>query len=203
MEAVLRQNFDLVFGSSPSPPVADLVARYRASKERGVFDQLYRQTRRRVFSVALHYLKDSGRAEDVCHDAFVRAYEGFDGFSGDHFEAWVSRIAANLALNRLRDRSNRERLLHHGAAGSEPEPAPERRAMSGEDLERAMEIIVGLGDDQRRCLLLCHVDGLSYAEIAERTGLDGDAIRSHLQNARRNFRNAWRVRVGAQEDDHG
>ena len=52
-------------------------------------------------------------------------------------------------------------------------------------MERA---ITALKDEQRTCITLFHLDGLTYAEVATRTGFSLEEVRSHLQNGRRNLR---------------
>lgn len=174
---------------------AELVERYRATGDRRWFAELYRLTRRRVFAVCLRRVGDPARAEDLCHDAYVRAFEAFDRFQGTTFAAWVCRIAIHLALNELRNRSVRERAAREAIPATTPAATPataERAALSREAIERARGIVAGLDARQRRVFLLRHLDELSYDEIARRTGWSWDQVRSYLQNARRNFRLAWR-----------
>jgi len=193
------------FGKPPPPASeAELVECFRATGEDRHFEELYRRSRRRVLGVCLRIVGDLACAEELCHDAFVRAYERFDRFEGTTFAAWVCRIGVNLSLNELRHRTVAER------AAREPEPPPataggERRLVAREALDCAVEIVDRLESRQRRVFLLRHVDELSYAEIAERTGWSGDEVRSFLQNARRNFRLAWerRSEPGLPREDVG
>ena len=169
---------------------AELVERFRSTGEARFFEELYRLTRRRVFAVCLRIVSDPHLAEDLCHDAFVRAFQGFGGFEGTTFASWVCRIGVNLSLNELRHRA----VVAEAARQPEPPVAPvvaDRLLASREALERATAIIDGLEAHQRRVFLLRHVDELSHAEIVERTGWTGEQVRSFLQNARRNFRLAW------------
>jgi len=173
----------------------ELVERFRATGEDCCFEELYRRSRRRVFGVCLRVVGDLSQAEDLCHDAFLRAFQGFGRFEGTTFASWVCRIGINLSLNALRRRSLAER------AAREPEPAvvpasAERRLVSREALARAASIIEGLEPRQRRVFLLRHLDELSHAAIAARTGWSADEVRSFLQNARRNFRLAWEAAEG-------
>jgi RNA polymerase sigma-70 factor (ECF subfamily) len=169
---------------------AELVERFRATRAPRFFDELYQRSRRRVFAVCLRIVGDAARAEDLCHDTFVRAFQGFDRFSGTTFAAWVCRIGVNLSLNEVRHRTVAARSERQHDPPVTPAGA-ERRLVSREALDRAAAIIEGLEPHQRRVFLLRHLDELSYGEIAERTGWTGEQVRSFLQNARRNFRIAW------------
>jgi len=167
---------------------ADLVRKFRKTGESRWFEALYLQTRRRAFGIALHYLREPGRAEDVCHDAFVRAFECFDSMTGDNFSAWLGRIVTNLALNALRDRINHERLLAEREDTHSVAPAAESEAAAREELDRVIRIIADLSPPQRCCLLFRQFDGLSNRQISALTGFSDNEVRSHIQNARRNLR---------------
>lgn len=167
----------------------ELVERFRSTGEKGWFAELYRRERRAVYVVCLKFLREPAAAEDVCHEAFVRAFERFDTLEGDNFSAWVRRIAANLSINRLRSawRAAGEPSPQEAAS----DPSPERRLAGRRELEAALDIVRSLGDEQRQAFVMFHLEGLSYREIAERTGRPREAVRSHLQNARRNFHLRW------------
>jgi RNA polymerase sigma-70 factor, ECF subfamily len=180
-----------------------LVARYRATGDVACFEELYRRERRKVYGICLRVLRDTGEAEDVCHDAFVKAFERFETLVGDAFAPWICKIATNLSLNRLRFRLSRRT---DGAYREEEQPGSdaEARAIAEQELSKAAGIVNALRDEQRRVFLLRQLDGLGYREISARTGFSEDAVRSHLQNARRNFQLAWRARPShAAESRHG
>jgi RNA polymerase sigma-70 factor (ECF subfamily) len=176
---------------------ARLVARVRGEEDRRAFATLYARHRRRVLAVLLHLLREPAAAEDLCHDAFVRAWERIDTLRGD-FEAWIVRIAANLALNLLRQRATHRRLEPQ-IAGPADEAWPERAAAAREEGRLAISILRSLGREQRAALSLRYLDGLSRAEIAARLGLSEEQVRSSLQNGRRNFHLAWRRLVSGAE----
>ena len=176
-------------------PVAELVARYRAAGDDAVFEELYRRTRRMAFGAALRVLGDAAAAEEICHDAFLRAYDRFASLRGAEFPSWVCRIATNLALNLRRRWALAERA---GAESADPPAAPgaEQRLISRQELAIAEEILAELKPEQRRVLLLRHLDGCSHRRIGAETGYSADQVRSYLQNARRNFALRWRQRTG-------
>lgn len=167
----------------------ELVARFRASGERRCFAELYRRERRGVYGLCLKFLRQPQAAEDACHEAFVRAFEHFDRFDGERFSAWLRRIAANLSISQLR--SMRQPAAMEPSEIAAPEPSLERRLGGTRALAAALEVVRSLGPEQRQAFVMFHIEGLSYHEIAERTGLDPQTVRSRLQNARRNFHLRW------------
>lgn len=173
----------------------DLVERYRATRDDRLFEELYRRERRRVFAICRRFVRDDATAEDLCQEAFVRAYERFDTFEGTVFGSWVSGIAAHLSLNVLRSRRMVAEKTPVQQVGSAAEA--ERLVIAREEIDLAFEILSSLSTDQRSALLLRHLDGLGHEEIASRIGCAEAAVRSILQNARRNFRIAWQRRTGS------
>jgi RNA polymerase sigma-70 factor (ECF subfamily) len=174
-------------------PDSELVLRVCGRDDRGAFEQLYRRHRRRVLAVLLGLLRDPAAAEDLCHDSFINAWRGLRGLRGE-FEPWLVRIASNLALNHLRQRAAHRRLELEIDA-PQAEPPPESTAAAREAGRLVIDILGALGVEQRRAMALRYLDGLSHAEIVARTGDDENAVRSHLQNGRRNFHIAWQRRT--------
>ena len=173
---------------------------FRESRDREAFGHLYLAERRSVFAVCLKYLREPDLGEEACHEAFSRAWERWHTYRGGDFGAWVRTIAARHCLDLLRHRQVESALPPDPDRGS---PQPRSEAIGREELARARMIVTGLEERQRRVFLLRHLDGLSYAQIAEETGLEPEAVRSSLQNARRNFRLAWEAaatRAGERHD---
>lgn len=168
---------------------AELVERFRATGDPRCFEELYRRERRRVLATCLGILRDPNLAEDACHESFLRAYQSFGTLEGPFFGAWIRRIAQRCCLNTLRARRNAERLAPPPPSPVEPEA--ERNAVASEQRSLAREVLSTLRHDQRQALLLRHVQGLSHREIASHIGCKEEAVRSLLQNGRRNFRLAW------------
>ena len=75
-------------------------------------------------------------------------------------------------------------------------PGAEQRLISRQELAIAEEILAELKPEQRRVLLLRHLDGCSHRRIGAETGYSAEQVRSYLQNARRNFALRWRQRTG-------
>jgi RNA polymerase sigma-70 factor (ECF subfamily) len=187
--------------STPLPPPSDafaadeagLVERCRGGED-AAFAALYRRSRRAVFAVCLHFLRDPAWAEDACHDAFVQAYERFATLRGEQFTPWVRRIAARQCLNLLRHRAVGRRLAAE-AAGEAVGPSGHGAVAARQELELASALLGTLSPEQRRVFLLRHVEEMTYEEIAAATGYDAGRVRSYLQNARRNFRLRWEEAV--------
>ncbi len=172
------------------PVVAEelLVARARQG-EVGAFEGLYRRHCRRVYALCRRLVGDPGVAEDLCQEAFVRAWQGLPSFRGSSaFSTWLHRLAVNVALGHLRARSRRE---GRGAFADADEVAESLAAPAapGEtlDLERAID---RLPERARTVLVLHDVEGYRHDEIAALAGMAVGTSKAHLNRARRLVREA-------------
>lgn len=182
---------------------AEWVELFRATARTEYFELLYKLARKKVFGICLRMLQDTAEAEDLTHEVFLRAFEKFSTLKGNNFSGWVSRIACNLCLNKIRNGITQRRLLEGSQPATETRnPAPaETGAIQAEHMRLAREILETLRPEHRKVLLLKYLEGFSYREIEEITGYNSKQVRSHLQNARRNFQLRWRTRVVTVGDD--
>jgi RNA polymerase sigma-70 factor (ECF subfamily) len=129
-------------------------------------------------------------AEDIAQEAFLRAYRSLDRFeTGRPFGPWISRIAANLAINERRSPRAREEELdeaHSEAPAAQAGPLQgvlEREA--SEVLERALD---QLPREQRAVFVLRVFEELSYQEIADALEISAGTVMSRLSRAREKLR---------------
>lgn len=134
---------------------------------------------------------DRRRAEELTQDVFVTAWRKLGSFRGDSaFSSWLHRVAVNTVLQNRRSekrrRARREAVEHGPAAfgGGAPDGGgPVLRL----DLERA---IARLPVGARRVFVLHEIEGLKYAEIAERSGQAVGTLKAQMHRARKLLREA-------------
>ena len=148
-------------------------------------------------NLARYLLRDGQDAEDAVQDAFVRAIRHFDGFRGTDGRAWLLTIVRNTCLTRLRDRRVGESVefdeeIHTGEAASRgPEADMERRAAA----RSVREALDQLAVEFREVLVLRELEGLSYKEIAQISGVPIGTVMSRLARGRRQLQDALRPAV--------
>jgi RNA polymerase sigma-70 factor (ECF subfamily) len=177
---------------SPAPatsPLTDeqIVEQVRAGHGE-LFQHLMRRHNARVYRAARAILHDDSEAEDVMQDAYVRAYEHLADFEGRaQFSTWVTRIAVNEALLRLRRSKRFDALDTHTEEPSMSAPSsssPEQQA-SDVEMRAVLEKAVGqLPDDFRAVFVLRAVEGMSGAETAECLGIAEETVKTRLHRAR-------------------
>lgn len=168
--------------SEPSARERDWVTRARGG-DLAAFEQLYRQYAGRIHAVCLRIIADRGHAEECTQDAFLKAWDALPGFRGDSsFVTWLTRIAINAALQRLRLEKRHLQLVEPGnELAMENYPAPDAAPEADMDLER---LIAGLPPAARTVFVLYAMEGLSHEEIAGVTGLATGTCKAHLHRAR-------------------
>ncbi len=123
---------------------------------------------------------DTGAAEDVVQDAFVKAWRGLGRFRGESsLETWFYRILVREAANHRRWRGVRERFAALSRA-TPSEPAPDGDPALRERLLAALE---QLSRSQREIFVLVHLEGFSVREAAAMTGRAEGTAKKHLHRA--------------------
>jgi len=184
--------------TEPGVDEARRIAEIRAGNTEG-FEYFVRQYQRKITRVAYRLLRDIGEADCAAQESFLRAWQNLGEFrEGSTFETWLTRICINWCKDRLK---RRRLVLYFHQTGDDggddtgprdtspnPDPSPERRALSREIRERLRDAIETLSPRQKTVFTLKHFEGLSIPEIAELTGLDTGTVKSHL------FRAAHKIR---------
>jgi RNA polymerase sigma-70 factor (ECF subfamily) len=126
---------------------------------------------------------DRDDAADALQEAFIRAYDSLASCRDpDRFKAWMFRIVSNQCYNVRKRRRGHVSLDRAVDRGEEPVgKADSERLEIGEVLELAMKRLTG---EQREAFILKHVDGRSYAEIAEMLEVGEDALKMRVYRAR-------------------
>ncbi len=173
--------------ATDTPSDSQLVARSLAG-DRAAFELLARRHYRAAFSIALAYSATRADAEDVCHDAFIRAAAKLrECRDADRFAFWLCAIVRNHARNvATRGIGRRTESIEHDTAlsGQDPGRDAELRELRGR-LERALALLTPV---QREVVLLHDLDGWTHEAIARVIGTSAGMSRQHLFHARRKLR---------------
>ncbi len=153
------------------------------------WSQVYQATFPEVVRYIYRKLWDEERAHELAQDAFVRALD----HDPDDARAWVFAIAGNLAKDEVRKAVRRRQhltLIKAESDPADPGPDPYEDLEKKERSERARSALESLSERDKEVLLLWDA-GLSYGEIAERTGLAPGAMGTTLARARQRLNRAF------------
>jgi RNA polymerase sigma-70 factor (ECF subfamily) len=129
------------------------------------------------------YLSDTGNADDLTQETFLRAIGAIERFSGrSSARTWLLSIARRVVADHIRHLQSRPRA----ALGADPEHVVrgDRHARGFEDLVEVTAMIATLNAEQREALLLTQLLGLPYADAAAVCGCPVGTIRSRVARAR-------------------
>ncbi len=179
----------------------ELVAAARDGRETA-FRELVRRYQRPVFSLIYRMVRDRELAEDLAQETFVKVLNALDSYRPEHkFSSWIFKIANNAAIDQLRRKeldtlslegapdaltADRQEAtaLQIGSGGETPLEELEAREL-GSHIEQA---IAALRPEYRSCILLRHVEGRPYEEIAEILGLPLGTVKTYIHRARAELR---------------
>lgn len=146
----------------------------------------------RLYAFVWRILRDHHTAEEICQEAFLRAFRSLDSFSADYrFSTWLFTIAYRLCLNHIRRRKSMTGEVDFGTLpGSEPEAdvqvaeSEEARRLK----DRIWDAVDRLSVPQRAAVLLFYREGMSCEAIAKTLGIPVATTKSHLHRARARLR---------------
>ncbi len=184
-------------------PDADVVALAQRGRE-DAFRELVRRYERPVFSLVFRIVRDSATAEDLAQDTFIKVLNNIDKYRPEFkLSSWLFKIANNVAIDHLRRRQlntvSMDGSPHASTAAdieatrfdvaSDDESALEE--MESKELGSAIEHAIGkLRPEYRSCILLRHVEGRSYEEIAATLDLPLGTVKTYIHRARHELREA-------------
>jgi RNA polymerase sigma-70 factor (ECF subfamily) len=179
----------------------DVVLRARSGQETA-YRELIRRYERPVFALLFRMVRDRELAEDLAQETFVKALNAIESYRPEFkFSSWIFKIANNAAIDHLRRReldtlsldgsphaetpeAMQATALQIGARQESPLDAVEARELGG-----AIEAAIGgLRPEYRSCILLRHVEGRAYEEIAEILDLPLGTVKTYIHRARNELR---------------
>jgi RNA polymerase sigma-70 factor (ECF subfamily) len=172
-----------------------------------LFELLMRRYNERLYRTARAITRDDREAEDVMQQAYVNAFTHLRQFKGHaQFSTWLTRIAINESLARVRRRGRYEPFEEDPAeedAGvrMRSSPDPERQAFAGELRDLLEWAIDALPPGAREVFMLRDVEGLNTADTAESLGVSEDVVKTRLSRARTALRRCLLERAGATAPD--
>jgi len=176
-------------------------------RDEAAFSELVRRHQHQVYNLVLRMLGNREEAEDVAQEVFVAVFRSIDGFREESSLAtWLYRVATNHCKNRLKYLGRRQRgklcsldvVAEHDLrpTATQEHYHPLDQLLEGHQAEREVQqAIAGLEPEQRLVILLREVEGLSYQQIEEVTGLPPGTVRSRLHRARLALKE-WMARHG-------
>jgi RNA polymerase sigma-70 factor (ECF subfamily) len=181
----------------------DVVLEARAGRQ-AAYRELVRRYERPIFSLIYRMVRNREQAEDLSQETFVKALNAIESYRPEYkFSSWIFKIANNVSIDHLRRRELDTLSLDGSPHALTPEAIQASALQLGDRQETALEeleakelggeievAIAGLRPEYRACILLRHVEGRPYEEIATMLDLPLGTVKTYIHRARGELRQA-------------
>ena len=182
--------------SPTSSPALDPELLRRAQEgDEAAFGTIMREHYERIFRLVYAIVHHEHDARDICQEVWLTVWKQLPSFRGDaKFTTWLHPIATRRALDHLRKRRRWfDRFLPFSIGDTETPSVPEpvssddarQQSDASERSEQLKKALEKLPPKLRAALALREIEGLSYEEIAQATGIPAGTVMSRLYHARR------------------
>lgn len=169
---------------TPEPPDDFALLRAIVDRDKAAFQQFYERHSATLFSLALKILGDRPDAEDVLQNMFMQVWKiapAFDESRGKPL-AWLIMLTRSRAIDRLRSRQTRARVIDTIAQTPHDEkPGPSEQAATGETHGIVRRALGSLSAEQRTPIELAYFGGLTQSEIARKLGEPLGTIKTRMR----------------------
>ena len=187
---------------------AALVKAFQAG-DKAAFDRIVLKHKDNLFNLVYWYLNDYQQANDCAQEIFIKVFKNLKQFRFESaFSTWLYKIAANTCKNVLKSATykwGKKTVPLENPRGSKAQnpaheipdagPSPANGLERKERLMLIQEAINSLPEEQNQVVVLRDIQGLSYDEIAEITGMKPGTIKSRLARGRLELRNRLEGKV--------
>ncbi|MFC1807123.1 RNA polymerase sigma factor [Candidatus Omnitrophota bacterium] len=152
------------------------------------FEQIYKAYSGFVYNLALRVGRNKDDANEVTQDVFMSIYRNLKNFKfNSSFKTWVYRVATNYSINYAKKRSKvNDRTIEY--SDSLDSHTTESEISANIEKEHRSFVIKKMLDmlnpEYRICMVLRHIEGLSYEEIADLLRVNINTVRTRLKRAR-------------------
>ncbi len=160
----------------------------------GAFENIYKETSGFVYNVAFRIVNNKQDAEETVQDVFLNIYHYLKNFRfQSSFKTWVYRITVNCAINHVNKMAReKNKIKEYGNNLIQTGKISQRPQIDkvSEGQEEIISSALGILDvNQRACIVLRNIEGLSYREISDTLKININTVRTRLKRAREKLLN--------------
>jgi RNA polymerase sigma-70 factor (ECF subfamily) len=186
----------------------DLIRAVQAG-DMAAFDELVLKHKNRLFNLVYWFLGDYQDANDCAQETFIKVFKSIKNFRFESsFSTWLYRIAVNTCKNKLKSSAYRWKKktvsleTSNSSKNGNPlseivngSPTPVMALEKKERMIRIQKAINSLPEEQNQVVVLRDIQGLSYQDISDITGLNLGTVKSRLARGRLELKNKLKGRI--------
>ncbi len=164
-------------------PLAPAMARLAAG-DRSALRELYDATRAKLFGVVLRILSDRSESEDVLQEVYLTVWRRAGAFDPERasVSAWLTAVARNRAIDRLRARPARPQAPAEAALDlPDTAPGPEAALAASDEGRRLQACLDAIRPEEARTIRTAFLEGVTYEALALRTGKPLGTVKSWVR----------------------
>ena len=169
---------------------------------RDALGELYTRHSRAVYGLALHFLRDTNRAEELTQEVFINLWNKADKFRPERgrFLPWLLTTAHHRTIDELRrdkrDRGAMTEIARFGLSNNSTEEGPAERAERLENSQVVREALDILPQEQQQVVILAYYNGFSHSEIAHILDQPLGTVKTRMRLAMQKLRASMALRRG-------
>lgn len=177
--------------SSKNKSDEELILEYRKREDQQIIGVLFDRYIHLVFASCMKYFRNEDDAQDAAMVIFESLPEKLLKFKVDYFKSWLFTTTRNYCLMQLRKKNiidridNFENISGNFMEIDNEEHLDNKYNATDAELQKCLH---DLKSEQRECIELMYLKGLSYKAIAEQTGYELKKVKSFIQNGKRNLK---------------
>ncbi len=166
-------------------PDEEAIIRKCLDGDRDSYSALVDRYKTMAYNVAYRMVGDEDIAKDLAQEGFIAAYAGLDGFRfGSKFSSWLYSIILNKCRDHLRLLKDTVSTDDVAAIMPDKGISPEQAASAHQKSDVLQKALKALPPEYREVLILKHIEGLDYQEIAAVTGARIPALKVRAHRGR-------------------
>lgn len=162
-----------------------------AEGDQSALSALYDKHATVLYSIIVRILKEKAEAEDVLQEVFIKIWEHAEMYDRQlgNVGAWLTRIARNRAVDRLRSRNYRTRSMesdieeYHEYFAADISHNPEHRAILSAQQEEILIALTSLSKEQKELIEFAYFRGFTQSELAEHFHLPLGTVKTRMRTA--------------------
>lgn len=177
--------------------------------DKAAFDELVLKHKDRLFNLVYWFLGDYHEANDCAQETFIKVFKSVNKFRFESaFSTWLYRIALNTCKNRIKSSAYRWKKktvsleTSGGSKNGNPSseiangsPTPVMALEKKEKIMRIQKAINSLPEEQNQVVVLRDIQGFSYQDISDITGLNLGTVKSRLARGRLELKNQLKGKI--------